>query len=192
MSNKVDEKDRAIKALLRDIEEDGIIDLQWTPRQVKDARPELVVYSSNSFDRWWGRTKRKYGEYGFLGTTPAIPVQPYAFLHHGEVMMYSGVTVKKRSKTTRIEEFRSTFGTDANICSIIWSKIDPINKVSAASRPIHLLWGLLFIKQYNSENVNKIIARVSDRTTFRDWSWKFVVEMARLHGSVVSIFSRPF
>lgn len=47
------------------------------------------------------------------------------------------------------------------------------------TRPIHLLWGLLFLKVYGSEKTHLTIARV-DAKTFRKWSWYFVRLLADL------------
>lgn len=42
-----------------------------------------------------------------------------------------------------------------------------------SSRPVHLLWALLFLKVYGSEHTHRMIANV-DEKTFRKWSWCFV------------------
>jgi hypothetical protein len=52
-------------------------------------------------------------------------------------------------------------------------------------KPVHLLWGLLFLHLYNSEPVN--CTRVAcDEKTFRKWAWFVVCALADLEPYVVS------
>ena len=62
--------------------------------------------------------------------------------------------------------FRSFFGTGPDTCEIIWSLLAGFHPTN--SKPIYLLWTLLFLKQYNCDTVNSAIAEV-DPKTFRKW-----------------------
>ncbi|KAH9118088.1 hypothetical protein LEN26_012265 [Aphanomyces euteiches] len=48
------------------------------------------------------------------------------------------------------------------------------------SRDEHLLWAMLFLKVYSSENVHATIAAV-DEKTFRKWSWAILEALASLN-----------
>ena len=73
--------------------------------------------------------------------------------------------------------FRSLFGVTPYVCSVLWDLLR--TNMPQASRPIHLLWALLFPKVYGSETTHRTIARV-DAKTFRKWSWYFVRLLADL------------
>jgi hypothetical protein len=45
--------------------------------------------------------------------------------------------------------------------------------------PVHLLWALMFLKQYNKEEVNASMAGC-DEKTFRLWSWLVIRVIADL------------
>lgn len=78
-------------------------------------------------------------------------------------------------------------GTTPAICADIWTMINPREHVSAYAKPVHLLWGLLLIRVYATEEVLSGIAGVTEKT-FRKWAWKFVEATADLSYTLVSIF----
>lgn len=47
------------------------------------------------------------------------------------------------------------------------------------AEPKHLLWCMLFLKNYHKEHVNASIAKV-DEKTFRLWVWRFIKLLAQL------------
>lgn len=73
--------------------------------------------------------------------------------------------------------FRALFGTTPEVCSIIWEKIG-MNRPKKGT-PQHLLWSLLFLKVYASEDVLSVITQ-SDRKTQRKWTWEFVTAISNL------------
>lgn len=46
------------------------------------------------------------------------------------------------------------FGTGVDIMEDIWNRIDPIANVHKDSKPKHLLWAMLFLYHYHTEQVN--------------------------------------
>lgn len=91
------------------------------------------------------------------------------------------------SPSVRDRRFRAHFGTSAEICSKLWT-------LSAAHRPrgvrpIHLLWALLFLKQYNTENVNAGVAACNE-LTFRRWCWIMVRALSEIEDLVSKILHR--
>lgn len=80
------------------------------------------------------------------------------------------------SKLTGLRKFKSFYGINPEICAILWNKLEdrPVG-----SEPKHLLWCMLFLKNYNIEHVNCAITKV-DEKTFRLWVWRFVELLADL------------
>jgi hypothetical protein len=103
------------------------------------------------------------------------------FLDLGNKMMKRHNKLASESEKRR---FHATFGTGAEICSLLWAKID-FSTVPLGAKPKHLLWGLMFLKLYCSESVHCTIAGGVDETTFRKWSWIFVEAIAVLHEDLV-------
>lgn len=82
----------------------------------------------------------------------------------------------EKSDYLGIRRFRSFFGLSSNICEKVWSMLDIPN----SSEPKHLLWCLLFLKQYNVEEINRGITG-ADEKTYRKWVWIFVNLIADLN-----------
>ena len=75
---------------------------------------------------------------------------------------------------------RSYFRTSPSICVKIWEKIDPYNAIEYGRVEFkHLLWALMFMKIYSSENILASLAGC-DEKTFRKWVWIFIHEIANL------------
>ena len=82
--------------------------------------------------------------------------------------------------------FRSHFGTTTSICVTIWEKTDPYNAIEYGRVEFkHLLWALMFMKIYTSENILASLAGC-DEKTFRKWVWLFIDAIANLEYEVVS------
>lgn len=90
---------------------------------------------------------------------------------------------RKLSKQTGLRRFKSFFGITPSVCSIIWDSLK--NKIPAESAPKHLLWCLLFLKQYSVEHIRHTILN-ADEKTIRKWTWFYVKLLADLN--VVNIF----
>jgi hypothetical protein len=75
----------------------------------------------------------------------------------------------------------SYFGATATVVAEIWNRLVVQNLLDVDSnpRPRHLLWSLLWLRQYNTEKMNRLLAGI-DEKTYREWSWYFV-ELIRDH-----------
>ena len=60
----------------------------------------------------------------------------------------------------------------------VWDEIE--NLLPRGGKPVHLLWGLLYLKVYASEDVLVAIANTT-RKTFRKWSKIVTKLMAHLN-----------
>ena len=88
------------------------------------------------------------------------------FLQEASVMM-GWTCIPSTSTITRTTNwrFQSAFGVNPLICHHIWiliMKNGALNDLPAA-RPKHLLWTLLFLKQYNSMELNASIVGVNKK-----------------------------
>ena len=84
--------------------------------------------------------------------------------------MGGNYTGRKASETmnVKIRRFRNLFEVTPDVCSIIWNKI--WDKKPVDFKPIHLLWGLAFLKQYTSDLERRSLFK-ADEKTMRNWIW---------------------
>jgi hypothetical protein len=84
---------------------------------------------------------------------------------------------------TFLRRFSGLFGCSPLICSKLWSLLQLdgyLNNLAAGKQhPRHLLWALLFLKQYNPEEVNSQMCHC-DEKTYRKWVWIVVKAIAEL------------
>ena len=50
-------------------------------------------------------------------------------------------------------KFKRTFGVSAQVCAFIWIKLYFANALEPDIRPIHYLWALMFLRQYQTEEM---------------------------------------
>jgi hypothetical protein len=62
--------------------------------------------------------------------------------------------------------------------------------LEAAAEPKHLLWSLVFIKVYSTEEVHCSIVGWPDPKTFRKWSWYFLEKTACLAPEIINLENR--
>jgi hypothetical protein len=81
----------------------------------------------------------------------------------------------------------SLIGVSYDICAELWNLINPLVSASKNAKPKHLLWTLLFLKNYSTEEVSTRVVGGADKKTFREWCWIFIEAIAKLEPEVVSI-----
>jgi hypothetical protein len=122
-----------------------------------------------------------------------VLVQPFSFSYWAEQICFGANLFRQTRRRDRVpsslskqkfDSFRTYFGTFPLICSVLWAKVDPLNTISLRARPIHLLWALLFMKQYSTENFHGDIVGC-DQKTFRNWAWLFVDAIESLRYQVI-------
>lgn len=79
------------------------------------------------------------------------------------------------SKTVYRSE-KELFAVSSVVCYSIWEAI--YSNLEDSSKPEHLLWALLFLKNYSTENTHCVIA--GSPKTFRKWSWTYISHIADL------------
>ena len=75
------------------------------------------------------------------------------------------------SLTVGYRKFRSFFGTSPLVCAVTWDRLLLVRPNNSA--PQHLLWALMFLKNYSTGCVNAALTGVSEKT-FRKWSHIFL------------------
>ena len=92
-----------------------------------------------------------------------------------------GATVLRRAPGLNVADahrrFRALFGASPNVFCVLWSLLCVARP--PGSKPIHLLWVLMFLKVYATEHVHAALAGVGEKT-YRKWQWIFVKLLASL------------
>jgi len=89
------------------------------------------------------------------------------------------------SKTIRQAKFKAHFGCTTKRFAQLWHLIQSSSTPGAWSwldrgQPKHLLWGLLWLKLYNSDAVLAGMCKCDEEKTFRMWSRRAVMAMVAL------------
>ena len=103
--------------------------------------------------------------------------------YSAEFFEETAVTIWRRQNNhntshTFSRRFRAYFGTSSKVCYFSWMMVK--DSVSLNSKTVHLLWALMFLKVFSTENVHANIMSV-DEKTFRKLSWIFIKALSRLH-----------
>ena len=91
------------------------------------------------------------------------------------------------SPRRRNRRFRGVFGMSSKVCAVLWEFLVQHSTISRkkGSSPKHLLWTLMVLKLYATEETNAAMAGV-DEKTFRKWCWIVLNEMKKLKKYIVS------
>lgn len=84
--------------------------------------------------------------------------------------------------------FRAHFGCSVVVATTVWNHIH--ENLKETTKPKHLLWGLLFIKVYASQDVHCRIVGWPDPKTFRNWSWYILEKVAGLKEQIIVLDNR--
>jgi hypothetical protein len=118
-----------------------------------------------------------------------MPIEPAVFWTFAATLVATlSANISIKTKERRFKEF---FGINAEICAKLWTLCLPLLPESAS--PVHLLWALYFLKQYNTEGVSASFANC-DEKTFRKWCWIMIdilamLELVSLHSPFIFAFS---
>jgi hypothetical protein len=119
-------------------------------------------------------------------SSPTMRVPADTFWEIGLGMANSNPKCRK-SKTSH-RRFRATFGTGPEMCSELWHRLEPETwGCGTGERGVaykHLLWALLLMKVYGTENFLRGVAKAHEQT-FRKWTWMFIGKIAALKPKVV-------
>ena len=117
---------------------------------------------------------------------PAVHVTANEFEAIGLLMMREGKSQCKSEKV-RNRRFKAWFGTTPKYVELLWDNLILSGSLATLRRaePKHLLWALLFLKQYSREEDHAAQVGGVDEKTFRKWAWFYVHGIAELAPSLV-------
>ena len=93
---------------------------------------------------------------------------------------------KARSAETEDRVFREHFGCSVLVFIVLWNMLVTTNVLPEGGMIEHLLWTLLFLKEYAKQHVLCSMCGGVDKDTFREWVWKFIFAIVELEPLVVS------
>ena len=103
--------------------------------------------------------------------TLRITLKPSFWIRVGLEITY-GQLAGDRCFTSELKSFRSLFFIAPSNCSLLWAKIKQQN-LAPRAKPEHLLWALLWLKLYATDEVLAGILGV-DEDTFRERTFEMV------------------
>ena len=92
---------------------------------------------------------------------------------------------KSRAITTEDREFRTHFGCGVLVFITLWNLLLKTNLRPDGGRIEHLLWTLLFLKEYCKQSVLCSMCGGIDKETLKKWTWSFIDAIASLESLVV-------
>jgi hypothetical protein len=89
----------------------------------------------------------------------------------------SGDDPTRGAASIKLRRFKALFGITPHMCALIWNIMDDNQCHPSGGRLQHLLWSIMFLKQYGTEAMNRALTRV-DEKTFRKWIWLYIPRLA--------------
>jgi len=87
------------------------------------------------------------------------------------------------------KRFKACFGASSTIVAELWNRIQA-RGIDSAARPKHLLWALVHLKVYSTEEIHCSIVGWPSTKTFAKWAWYFVELIAELRDDVIRLEDR--
>ena len=81
---------------------------------------------------------------------------------------------KERSSGSEDKDFRTFFGCSVEVFLTLWGMLITTDNLPVGGQLEHLLWALLFMKQYSGQKALCALAGGVDPGTFRKWVWQFI------------------
>lgn len=114
-------------------------------------------------------------------------LSPFEFEELGMKLLNQKI---KGSYKTRARRFKAFYGVEPVVIAKLWVALFESRWLFFAGvrgpKPIHLLWGLLFLRRYGTEEMMAVLTGVSEKT-FRKWAWFYATGIANLDSVFVSL-----
>ena len=99
--------------------------------------------------------------------------------------------VRRWNTQDKERRFRACFGAPSKVVADLWNRIKANNPdIPSGGKPKHLLWALVFLKVYSTEEIHCSIVGWPSAKTFSKWAWFFVDCIAELIDDVVQLEDR--
>jgi len=96
---------------------------------------------------------------------------------------------RKWNTKDKDRRFKACFGASSSIVAELWNRIRARGIESGAKKK-HLLWALIHLKVYSSEEIHCSIVGWPSAKTFSKWAWYFVRKIADLKDDVIRLENR--
>ena len=83
--------------------------------------------------------------------------------------------------------FRSVFGAGSIVVADIWNRIEADGEILKGGEPKHLLWALVLLKVYQSDEVHCALVGWPSVPTFRKWAWYFIERINDLKDNIIKV-----
>ena len=97
---------------------------------------------------------------------------------------------RKWNTKDKDRRFRACFGASSIVVADLWNKIVAQAPVAEGGQPKHLLWALVHLKVYSTEEIHCSIVGWPSVRTFAKWAWYFVCRIAELKDDVIQLENR--
>lgn len=87
--------------------------------------------------------------------------------------------LSNRSTRHSVRRFKGSFGCSPKVAAALWNRLDKKELLPADCLLKHLLWGLLFLKNYNVED-SQAPFLPADEKTYSKWVWIVLDALAEL------------
>jgi hypothetical protein len=75
------------------------------------------------------------------------------------------------SHKTRKRRMASFFGVSQKVVRGVWNRLESKGRIPRGFAPKHLLWTLMFLKQYSTQTVLAALCGVRSEKTWEHWVW---------------------
>ena len=172
-----------------------VVALTFVSEEFMKRRQQTRHIYGRGHDRNFGPFSPTSIDIFLLGISPIYLATPYAGPVNDEAFLGAGCRLIKRGVGGNsllrlpLRNFKAHFGATPEICADIWQMINPPQHINRYARPVHLLWGLMLMRVYATEEILSAIAGVTEKT-YRKWAWKFIIAVSNLSYSLVSRYKR--
>ena len=97
---------------------------------------------------------------------------------------------RKWESNDKDQRFRGCFGAPSIVVAELWNLIQAHGGLDKDAKPKHLLWALVFLKVYSTEELHCAIVGWPSKKTFEKWSWYFVKRISDLKDDLISLGNR--
>ena len=97
---------------------------------------------------------------------------------------------RKWNTKDKNRRFRACFGAPSNVVAELWNRIVAHGEIESDAHPKHLLWALIHLKVYSTEQIHCSIVGWPSERTFSKWAWYFVERISLLKPDLIKLDNR--
>ena len=97
---------------------------------------------------------------------------------------------RKWNSSDKDRRIRSFFGAPSNVVADLWNRIRDRGGLEDGAKPKHLLWALVFLKNYSPIEILCSIVGWPSTKTFSKWAWYFVERISEMKDDLIKLENR--